>query len=52
MFENLLVVAIIAMVLWLASYGIYLYTSRQQQDIARDIEAVEEMLEPLRREES
>lgn len=45
MFENLMIVAGIAAVLWLSGYGFYLYTSRQQQDIAQEIKALEEMLD-------
>ncbi len=44
MFENLMIVAGIAAVLWLSGYGFYLYTSRQQRDIAQEIDALEEML--------
>ncbi len=44
MFENLMFVAGIAAVLWLGSFVYYLFTSRQQNDIAREIEALEEQL--------
>lgn len=44
MFENLIIVAIIAAVLWLGGYAFYVYISRQQQDIAHDIQSLEDML--------
>lgn len=44
MFGNLMVVAAIAAVLWLGAFIYYLFTSRQQKDIAREIEALEERL--------
>jgi CcmD family protein len=44
MFENLLVVAAVAAVLWLGAFVYYLMTSRQQKDIAREIEALEKQL--------
>ncbi len=45
--ENLMVVAGIAMLLWLGSYAYYLYTSRQQQDIAVEIDTLEKMLDSV-----
>ncbi len=47
MFENLLVVAGIAMLLWLGTYAYYLYTSRQQKLISEEINVLEKMLDSL-----
>lgn len=44
MFENLMFVAVITAVLWLGAFVYYLFTSRQQKDLAREIEALEEQL--------
>ena len=44
MFENLLVVAAVAAILWLGAFIYYLFTSRQQKDIAREIEQLEKQL--------
>lgn len=52
MFENLMFVAIVVSVLWLASYGIYMYTSRQHQDIAQNIDTIEKMLGPDQTDEN
>jgi len=48
MFENLMVVAAIAAVLWLGAYAYYVFTSRGQQEIGRDIEALEKKLRESR----
>jgi len=47
MFENLIVVAGLAMLLWLGSYAYYLHTSRQQQGIAKEIDILEKMLDSV-----
>jgi preprotein translocase subunit YajC len=44
MFENLIIVAIIAMVLWMGSYAYYTYTSKQQQQLEEDIHSLEKIL--------
>ncbi len=44
MFENLIFIAGIAAVLWLGTFVYYLFTSRQQSEIAREIEDLEEQL--------
>jgi CcmD family protein len=44
MFENLMVVAIVAAVLWLGAFAYYLFTSSQQKDIAREIDELEKQL--------
>lgn len=45
MFENLTTIAIIASVLWMGLVGFYMYTSHQQKDIQKDIEALESLLD-------
>ena len=45
MFENLTTVAIISSILWMGLIGFYVYTSRQQKDIQKDIEVLEAMLD-------
>ena len=45
MFENLTTIAIITSVLWMGLTGFYVYTSRQQKDIQKDIEELETLLD-------
>ena len=45
MFENLTLVVVLIAVLWLGAYGFYLYTSRQQEDIADDLERLNKKLD-------
>ena len=45
MFDNLTVVAIITFILWLGILGIYLYSSRQQQALRQDIDALRQQLD-------
>lgn len=45
MFDNLMVVTIIIVVIWLAFIGFYLYTSSQQRQLQKDIESLEEMMD-------
>ncbi len=45
MFESLIVVAILAMVLWMGSYLYYPYTSRQQKQLEADSNSLEKMLD-------
>ena len=45
MFENFMVVVVIIIVLWLIGFGLYLYTSRQQQDLAAQIDSLKEKLD-------
>jgi uncharacterized membrane protein YphA (DoxX/SURF4 family) len=45
MFENLTLVIIIITVLWLGAYAYYLYTSRQQKNIADEVEQLEKRLD-------
>jgi hypothetical protein len=44
MLENLTTIAIIASILWMGLIGFYVYSSRQQKDIQKDIEALEALL--------
>jgi uncharacterized protein HemX len=51
MFDNLLLVIIIIIALWLGAYGYYWLTSRQQKDIADQIEQLQQKLDEVEREE-
>ncbi len=42
--DNLTLIALFIMVLWLAAIGYYFYTSRQQDTISKEIEELREML--------
>lgn len=44
MFDNLVIVAVIAIVLWVGLFVFYLISSRQQQKIERDLQDLEKML--------
>ena len=44
MFDNLLLIAIVTIVVWLATYGFYLYTSRQHQDLQQSVDALKRQL--------
>lgn len=45
MFENLTLVIVLITVLWLGAYAFYLYTSRQQKNIADEVEQLEKRLD-------
>lgn len=45
MFENLLLIAVVIMVLWVGVLAYYLITSRQQTDLQKDIESLRNMLD-------
>ena len=45
MFENLTLIAVVISILWLASFALYLYSSRQQKDLLQDIDTLQHMLE-------
>lgn len=45
MLENLVVVAVIIIVLWLGAMGYYMFVSRQQNDLADEIEKLKAQLE-------
>ena len=45
MFENLMVIVVIVVVLWLIGFAIYLVATRQQQDLMSQIEDLKEILD-------
>lgn len=46
MLDNLTLIAIVIIVLWLAAFAFYMFTSRQQPRIEEELEALKEMLGP------
>lgn len=46
MLDNLSLIAIVLVVLWLAAFSFYMFTSRQQQKIEEELEALKKMLGP------
>jgi hypothetical protein len=42
--DNLTLIAIVVIVVWLATIGYYFYISRQQTEIREDLERLREML--------
>jgi hypothetical protein len=44
MFENLMVIVAIVVILWLAGFTVYLYASRQQEDLTDQIEDLRHLL--------
>lgn len=44
MFENLLVVALVVIILWVIIIGLFLLVSRRQPDVQTQIKEVEEQL--------
>jgi preprotein translocase subunit YajC len=45
MFENLILIAVVIMIMWVGVLAYYLITSRQQADLQKDIESLREMLD-------
>lgn len=45
MFENLTLLVVIIALFWLGAFGYYLFTSRQQNNIADDIERLNRKLD-------
>lgn len=45
MFDNLVLLAVIVLALWLGSLGLYLYASRQQQDIEKELKSLRNFFE-------
>ena len=45
MFDNLTLLIIIIVALWVGAFGFYLYTSRQQKDIADELERLQKKLD-------
>lgn len=52
MFSNLLLVTVIVFVLWLAAMGYYLYSSRQQESLEDQVEAVQKLLDDSNQSEA
>lgn len=50
--DNLVTIAIIVFVLWLISFAVYIYATRQQTGIEQDIQEVEALLNKLERDSS
>lgn len=44
MFENYLLIAIVIIILWVAGFAFYLFTSRQQRDLEDEVEDLRKML--------
>jgi hypothetical protein len=44
-FENLTVVAVVIIAMWLLAIGLYLYSSRQNKNISQEIDAVSNLLD-------
>ncbi|MBE2199552.1 MAG: LapA family protein [Anaerolinea sp.] len=45
MFDNLVLIAVVIILLWLASFGFYLYTSRQHRDLQQAVESLKRQLD-------
>lgn len=45
MFSNILFVTAVIFVLWLVAMGYYLYSSRQQESLEDQVEAVQKLLD-------
>jgi len=45
MFENLAVIAALAIVVWVISFLVYFYSFRQQKDLEGDLELLQEKLD-------
>ena len=45
MFDNLTLIAIIVILFWLGIFAYYMITSRQQQELQKDMEELQEMLD-------
>ncbi len=51
MFENLTPLIVIIALFWLGIFGYYLFTSRQQRTIAKDIDLLNKKLDELEQED-
>lgn len=51
MFENLTLLIVIIALFWLGAFGYYLYTSRQQNHIANDLDRLNKKLDKSERHE-
>lgn len=45
MFGNLLLIAVVILIMWVGILAYYMITSRQQNDLQKDIENLREMLD-------
>lgn len=45
MFENLILIAVVIMILWVGTLAFYLVTSHQQTDLQENIESLQSMLD-------
>ena len=45
MFENLTLLIVLIIILWLGAFGYYLYTSRQQKGIADELDRLQKKLD-------
>lgn len=45
MLDNLVLIAVVIMILWIGVLAYYLVTSRRQKDLQKDIESLREMLD-------
>ncbi len=52
MFENLLLIAIVIMIMWLGVMAYYLVTSRPQTDLQKNIESLRDMLDETENQNS
>jgi uncharacterized membrane-anchored protein YhcB (DUF1043 family) len=52
MLENLLLIAIVIMIMWVGALVYYLVTSRQQTDLQKNIESLREMLDETENQNS
>lgn len=51
MFENLTLLIVIIALFWLGAFGYYLYTSRQQNNIADDLDRLNKKLDKSKHHE-
>ncbi len=45
MFDNLVLIAVVVSIFWLASFGLYLYSSNQQKKLQQDVESLQHDLD-------
>ncbi|MCL4867862.1 MAG: hypothetical protein KJ063_02740 [Anaerolineae bacterium] len=50
MLENLTLVAVVIIIIWLGTLVFYLYTSRQHADLQNELEALEQQLDRLEKQ--
>jgi Tfp pilus assembly protein PilO len=52
MFSNIVLVTAVIFVLWLVAMGYYLYSSRQQESLEDQVEAVQNLLDNAKQREN